>query len=612
VNQITKSASPSCNRDWLFSLLLIAATLVAYWPAMHGGFIWDDDAYVTKNLALQSVRGLEAIWLKPEASSQYYPLVFTSFWVEYHLWKLNPLGYHLVNILLHASNVILLWLVLRRLQIKGAWWAAAIFAVHPVMVESVAWITERKNLLSGLFYLLAVLVYLRFRPLTNGATASTWNWRRYPWVLALFLCALLSKTVTCSLPAALMLLVWWKRGWVEKRDWLALTPLFVLGAGLGLMTAWLEKFQVGANGADWALSFVQRCLLAGRALWFYAGKLVCPYPLSFVYPRWQIEAGNSWAYLFVITALGVVVALWLLRRRIGRGPLVGVLFFAGTLGPALGFANVYYFRYSFVADHFQYLAAMGLLALAAAGMATALNYFQPGRPFLGTGLGGMTLLVLGLLTWRQCGMYTNLETLWRATIARNPGCWMAYDNLGKELFKEDRIDEAISQFQKAMRLWPNDADAHCGLGVTLGRKGQFDEAINQIQEAIRLKPGYPEAYCNLGTTLGMMGRIDEAISQFREAIRLKPDYAEAYCNLGTALLMNGQIDEAICQYQEAIRLNPDYAEAHYGLGTILGMKGQTDEAINQFQEALRLKPDYAEARRNLAHALELKNAPANR
>ena len=634
------------SRPWLLGLLLVAATLLAYWPALHAGFIWDDDFYVTKNPTIQSLRGLETIWLKPEASPQYYPLVFSSFWVEYHLWELQPFGYHLVNILLHASNAILLWLVLRRLQIRCAWWAAAIFALHPVMVESVAWVTERKNVLSGLFYLLAVLAYLRFRPLANGETALAPNWRFYPLVLVLFLCALLSKTVACTLPAGLLLLVWWKMGRIEKRDLLALAPMFVLGATLGFTTAWLEKVHVGASGDDWALSFVQRCLLAGRALWFYAGKLLWPHPLIFLYPRWQIDAGKTWSYLFVFTLLAVVVALWCLRQRLGKGPLVAVLFFMVTLSPALGFINVFPFRYSFVADHFQYFAAIGLLTLAAAGMTAAFGFNLPDKPLLVPGLGGMFLLVLGLLTWQQCGMYADSETLWRTTIARNPNAFTAYLNLGVLLtdkgeddaaisciqksleinpriieahyslgtvfLKTDRIDEAIAQFQETIRLEPAYADAYYNLGTALGRKGQIDEAISQYRAAIRLKPGHADAHNNLGIALGRKGHIDEAISQFQEAIRLKPDYAEAYNSLGVALDMKGQTDEAIRQYLEAIRLAPDYAEAYNNLGKALGRKGQMDEAISQFQEAVRLNPDFAEAQRNLARTLEIKNAPAGR
>jgi hypothetical protein len=249
---------------------------------------------------------------------------------------LQPFGYHLVNVLLHASNAVLLWLVLRPLELRGAWWAAAVFALHPVSVESVAWITERKNILSGLFYFLTGLAYFRFRPLMNREPARGYDWRYYPLVFALFLCALLSKTVTCSLPAVLLLLVWWKNGRVERRDVLALTPLFILGAALALITIGMEQ-RAGAVGAEWSLSLVQRCLLAGRALWFYASKLLWPRNLTFLYPHWEIDAGAPWQYVFPLAALSGLVALWSLRSRIGKGPLVAMLFFAGTLVPAKGF-----------------------------------------------------------------------------------------------------------------------------------------------------------------------------------------------------------------------------------------------------------------------------------
>ena len=553
-------------------LLLIAATFAAYWPALQADFIWDDDSYVTQNPTLQSFRGLEAIWFKPGASPQYYPLVFTSFWAEYHLWGLAPMGYHLVNILLQAANAILLWLVLRRLEVRGAWWAAAIFALHPVMVESVAWVTERKNVLSTWFYLLAVLAYLQFRPLTNSEAESSRKWRFYFWVLALFLCALLSKTVTCTLPVALLLVGWWKAGRVEKKDVLLLTPLFVLGAAMGLVTAWQEKVHVGANGAEWVLSLTQRCLLAGRALWFYAGKLFWPHPLSFVYPRWHIDASVGWSYLFVIAALSVVAALWLLRRRIGRGPLVAVLFFMVTLSPALGFVDVYPFRYSYVADHFQYLAAIGLVSLAVAGAASVLNFFQPRRPFLGAGIGGILLLMLGILTWQQCGMYANLETLWRTTIARNPNTFLAYLNLGVLLSERGEDDAAMSCIKKSLEINPDNIDTHYSLGTVLLKEGRIDEAISQFQETIRLGPAYADAYYNLGTAFGRKGEIDKAISQFREAIRLKPGRADAHNNLGIALGREGRVDEAICQFQEAIRLNPDYVEAQNNLAQALKIK----------------------------------------
>ena len=603
MNSKVQSVPPVWKRDWFWGVLLIAGTLAAYWPALHAGFIWDDDAYVTENRAVQAADGLKAIWLKPEASPQYYPLVFTSFWLEYHLWGLKPLGYHLVNVLLHGANAVLVWLVLRRMGVRGGWWVGAIFAVHPVMVESVAWVTERKNVLSTLFYLLAVLGYLRFRPLGGGGGGSGWNWRYYPWVLVLFLCALLSKTVTCTLPAALLLMGWWKRGRVERGDVLAVVPLFVMGIALGFMTAWLEKYHVGASGADWQLSFVGRCLLAGRVLWFYAGKLMCPHPLIFIYPRWQINAGEVRQYVYIVAVLVVVVGLWLWRRRIGRGPLAAVLFFVGTLVPALGFIDVYPFLYSFVADHFQYLASIGLIGLVAGAVTMIIG--RMGR--LGVMVGGMggivILLMLGMATWVQTHVYTDLETLWRTTIARNPGCWMAHNNLGVFLDKKAQGADAINQFQEAIRLKPDYAEPQNNLGNVFLKKSQLTEAIEQYQEALRLKPDFAEAHNNFGNALFKDGRLDEAIAQYQAALRLKPDYADAHNNLGNALLKQGRFDEAIAQLQEAIQLKPEDAEVHYNLGVAFDQQGRAEEAVSEYRAALRLRPDYAEAHFNLGNTL---------
>jgi protein O-mannosyl-transferase len=574
---------------WLGGLF-VALMLLVYLPAERGGYVWDDREYVTENLMLRSPGGLAQIWTNLTATTQYYPLVYTSFWLEYQLWGLNPLGYHVVNVLLHTLAAILLWHVLARLQVPGAWLAAGIFALHPVMVESVAWVTERKNVLSAVFYFAAALAYLRCpqsvtgdQPSPRFGTAGRCQVTRtdsilsrvtghgsrlYCLALFLFVCALLSKTNTCSLPAALLLVFWWKRGRITGGDVWPLLPFFGVGVGLGLVTSWVERIHVGAQGPEWTLSFAERCLIAGRAVWFYAGKLFWPANLTFVYPRWQINPGVWWEWMFPVAALVLVVVLWSLRQRIGRGPLTAVLFFGGTLFPALGFTNVYFMRYSFVADHFQYLAGVGLIVLVVAGLAKFLRPIPLAAAVLPLGL--------AVLTWKQAHSYADEETLWRDTLAKNPGCWMAHNNLGNAFLLE----------------------------------GQTDMAIYQFQEALRLKPDYAEAHNNLGGILYKQGRMDEAISRYREAIRLKPDYPDACYNLGNALYKKGQIDEAINQYRQAIRLKPDYAKAHYNLGTALGRKGQIDEAIIQFQEAIRLKPDFAEAQNNLAHALEMKNAPA--
>jgi protein O-mannosyl-transferase len=587
------------QRGWLPGLLLVVAGLVAYQPAWQAGFIWDDDFYVTGNATLRSLAGLGKIWFQPAASPQYYPLVFTTFWVEYHLWGLHPLGYHLLNVLLHTLNAVLLWRALRRLQVPGSWCAAALFALHPVMVESVAWVTERKNVLSGLFYLLALLAFLRFRPLTNGEPAPARNWRFYPLVLVLFLGALWSKTVTCSLPAALLLLLWWKRGRVERRDLLALAPLFLLGAALGLVTAWLEKHHVGASGADWTLSLSQRCLLAGQALWFYAGKLIWPDPLTFIYPRWQIDGGAAWQYLFPLAALAVLLVLWLLRRRIGRGPLVAVLFFAGTLAPALGFFDVFPFRYSFVADHFQYLASIGLLALiAGAGAAICGRAGQPGS-VLGSVVAGIVFLGLGTLTWRQAGIYQNAEILWRTTIAGNPGAFLAYHNLGSLLATRGRLDEARENYQKALALEPDLAAAHFDLGLLLVRLNRFDEAIEHYRKALELKPNYADAGYNLGVLFANQRQTNQAMACYQKTLAINPRYADAAYNLGVLLAGQNQTDQAAGFYRKAVEANPNHIEAHYNLANLLAAQGRLEAAAAHYREAIRLQPGHFGAHYNL-------------
>ncbi len=572
--------------------LIVLLVFLAYLPALRGGFIWDDDDYVTQNPTLHDLGGLQRLWFKVGAVPQYYPVVHTTFWLEYHLWGLNPVGYHLINVLLHATAAILLWRVLLRLQIPGAWLAAVIFALHPVEVESVAWITERKNVLSAVFYFAAALACLRFVALKEPGGPNRLRWSWYLGALVLFMAALLSKTVTCSLPAALLLVCWWKKGRIQRGDVMPLLPFFVLGAGLGLMTAWIEKYHVGAQGAAWSLTLGERCLIAGRALWFYAGKLAWPVQLTFIYPRWTLETEAGWQWLFPIAAVGIMGGLWLARHRIGKGPLVAVLFFAGTLGPALGFVNVYPMRYSFVADHFQYLAGVGLIVLAAAGLNRAPRVIP-----------ATLVVLLGALTWQQAGIYRDLETLWRDTLAKNPGCWLAHNNLGPLLRNQGRVEEAMEHYHQALQNNPNNAETLNNLGVALATKGRFDEAIENYRKAIRINPNSSGALNNLGAALTAKGRLDEAIENYRKAIQINPTYYEALDNLGTALATQGRFDEAIGNYRQAIQVNPNRPETFLHLGMTLGQLGRNREAVAQYREALRLNPNLAGALNNLAWVL---------
>jgi len=533
---------------WYGVLFIVVATLLVYWPVYSAGFIWDDDDYVINNQSLHDFKGLSAIWLDAKATPQYYPLVFSSFWVEYHLWGLNPRGYHVVNVLLQITGALLLWRVLASLKVPGAWLAAALFALHPVQVESVAWIAERKNVSSTVFYLAAALAYFRFAGLDGSALADRPRRRFYGIALVLFVAALLCKTVTCSLPAALALVTWWKNGRLVRRDILPLLPFFAVGLVLGLHTAWLEKTHVGASGAEWSLTLLERCLVAGRVLWFYAANLVCPLHLTFIYPRWVINPGVWWQWLFPIGAAGVVAGLWLARQRIGRGPLAAVLFFAITLFPASGFINVYPMRFSFVADHFQYLACIGLLALAAA----RLGHYPKFVP-------GLVLALCGWLTWNQCAIYQDLPTLWADTLAKNPACWMAHTNLGRLLAANGQFPEAEAQYQASLAINDRVEDTHYNYGNLLARTDRLPEAVAQYQQALQLAPDRAEFHSNLGVVLLRLKRTDEAIAEDRQATVLDPDVMSYHYNLANALLAQHQTNDAVAEFQRARQLAPDSA-----------------------------------------------------
>lgn len=560
---------------------IVVLTVLAYVPAMRGGFVWDDDDYVTRNSTLRDTAGLRRIWLEIGATPQYYPLVHTSFWVEHRLWGVNPFGYHVTNVLLHALSAVLLWRLLLRLEVPGAWLAAAIFAVHPVHVESVAWITERKNVLSGFFYLGAMTAFLwAVRP---GEPVRRWF---YALALILFVCALLSKTVVCTLPAALLLALWWRDGRINWRSLVWLIPMFVLGAAMGLLTGWMERHRVGASGPEWDLSFIDRCLIAGRAVWFYAGKLIWPNSLTFIYPRWDIAPTAAWQWIYPLAGVATIVVLWLLRRRIGKAPLAAVLFFVVTLGPALGFVSYYPMRYSFVADHFQYLASIGLIALSVAAGAIGLRRIAPSRALTRSLAGAGLLIGLGMLTWKQGWAYRDEETLWRDTIAKNPGCWMARCNLGSILLESGKTGEAITQLDEALRLRPDDYQIRNNLASALDREGRLAEAVHHYDVAIRIQPNDHRVHTNLAIALARQGQASEAIRHLEIAARLQPSVAESRYHLAALLADIGRYDEAIEHYRSVLELRPGWLVPMNNLAWLLVTRpgpGPDDAA-----EAIRL------------------------
>jgi protein O-mannosyl-transferase len=594
VHRLDAWLRPSALKNCVFAIALGAAVFLAYLPAWHGGLIWDDDAHVTRP-ELQSSDGLYRIWFDLRATQQYYPLLHSAFWLEHKLWGDATLGYHLVNLALHVLAALLAACLLRRLAVPGAWLAAAIFALHPVQVESVAWISELKNTLSAVFYLGAAITYLRFD--------QTRKLTLYLPAIGLFTLGLLSKTVVATLPAALLVVFWWQRGRLQwRRDVGPLLPFFALGVAAGLFTAWVERALIGAQGADFDLSLGQRCLICGRAIWFYLGKFFWPADLIFVYPHWQISVTAWQQYLYPVAALLLLAVLWRRRRRT-RAPLAAALIFVGTLFPVLGFCNVYPFIFSFVADHFQYLASLALATLFSAGTALLLTRLKHQGRALGQ-CGFMALVaVLAVLSWRQSRMYANIEALYRSTLQSNPDCWMAHNNLGNVLIARGQVDEAIEHYRKALAIKPNYVEAHDNLAVALAGRGQVDEAIEHYLKALEIKPDAAEAHNNLANALAGCGRSDEAIVHYLRALEIKPGFAEAHNNLGLALAKRGRTDEAIGHYRRAVEIRPDFADAHNNLGVALISAGPSDEAIDRYRNALQIKPDYAEAHFNLANAL---------
>lgn len=581
------------------ALLILLATFAAYFPALHGEYLWDDDAHVPKP-ALRSVDGLCRIWFEWGATQQYYPLLYTAMWAEHRLWGDAAVGYHVTNVLLHASAACLAFLVLRELRVAGAALAAVVFALHPVHVESVAWISEQKNTLSAVFYLSAMLVYLSF----DRTRAGRW----YALASALFLCGLLSKTVTATLPAALLVLFWWRRGALSwRRDVAPLLPWLILALLGGALTAWFERRHVGAAGEEFALTPPQRLLIAGRAVWFYLAKLLWPTRLVFIYPRWELNATTWWQWLFPASASAATAALLALRKR-WRAPLAAWLFFVGTLFPALGFFNVYPFVYSFVADHFQYLASLGIIAAVSAAIASK------APRVVRVALAVASVSALGVLTWRQAHAYADALVLYRTTIERNPGCWMAYNNLGGELVVNGRSAEAVPYLEQALRLKPDYANAHTNLGTARLNLGDPDAALEHFEAALRSGPDDGAFNYNVAVALARCGRVDEAVEYYRRALHADRENVDAWAGLGNALLSARRPAEAVDPYTQALRLaadaqrslrgtTSDPAIVHSNLGNALAATGRHAQAVEHYRESIRLNPDFADAHYNLANAL---------
>jgi tetratricopeptide (TPR) repeat protein len=518
---------------------------------------------------------------------------------------LNPLGFHIVTLLLHGVAAILFWQVLVRLRFRGALLAAAIFALHPVNVMSVAWMTELKNTLSASLALGAGWAYIRFAGLGVYESASPKEkaWRWYALALGLFLLAMLAKTAVSFLPVTLLLVVWWQRERITRRDLLSLVPMLGISVGMGAFTIYIERHAGGASGAEFTIGFLERVLISGRSFWFYLGKLLWPSQLTFLYERWKLDTGDWRQWLYPVATLAVLTGTWMARRRIGKGVFVALMHFYISTSLLILAVVLYMMRYSFVADHWQYFGSLSIIALVASGITRALDRMGRWAGPMEMGLGLALVLGLGVLTRAQTGMYSDLETLWRTTLARNPESPLAHNNLGDLIFKQGHTEEAIAQYREALRIDPGYEVAHTNFGNALLQQGHTEEAIAQYRAALQTDPNYDLAHYDLGNVLLQQGRPEEAITQYREALRIDPTLGQARNNFGNALLQEGHTEEAIAEFHEALRINPADAQAHTNLGNAMYQMGRIEEAISESREALRIDPDLAEAHGDLGIAL---------
>ena len=520
--------------------LILLATAIAYWPVRHAGFIIDDDVLLTSSPLIKAPDGLYRFWFTAEPID-YWPLSNSSLWFEWRLWGMQPTGYHVTNVALHLASAFLLWAVLRQLSIPGAFLAAMLFAVHPMNVESVAWIAQRKSLLAMLFALSAVACYLRIerRSASRGSTAA---W--YAVSLLAFVLAALSKISVAVLPLLLGLLIQWRRS-LTRWDAVRLAGFAVVALGLVSVNFWFRGH--GSEIATVTGTRTERGLGAGAAIWFYLYKALVPVRSCFIYPVWRVDATEVRWWLPALAGAFTTAALWRYRRAWSAGCWVAWAWFCASLLPALGLTERLV-----VADHYVHLALVAVVALAGGAWATAWQRAAGATRWLITAAAVAVVGALALLSHRQAALYADSVTLFRAATVQCPDAANGHHNLGYALLRAGRPQEAVAELAEAVRLAPDSPEAHANFGAALAQVGEREAAAAQLGQALAIRPEHAGTYNDLGAVLRESGRVDESIGYFEQALRLMPTMAEAHCNLGKALLQSGRRVEALAHFRQEI------------------------------------------------------------
>lgn len=594
------------RRDVLGILGLVLLVAVSYFPATQAGFVWDD-LILTTSKAVQEWSGLWQFWFDTENTyradntreGHFWPLLYSTFWLEHKLWGFTPVGYHLVNLLLHVVNTCLVWWLLCRLAVSGAWLIAAVFAVHPVHVEAVAWVMARKDLLSTLFYLTAALTWLRF--------VETPRAGRYVLALALFVAGLLSKSMAVTLPAGLLIWHWWQQGRVTSTDVLRLLPFFLVGLGMGLADM---SFYQRRETAFFDNSVIDRVLISARALWFYAGKVLWPADLAVIYPRWDIDPREPLGWAYVAAALAMAVLLWFFRQRTGRGPLAGAAFFAVTLSPVLGFVDSTYMQWSFVADRYQYLASLGVIAVFVGASAHGVGKLSGTWRNVGLVVAVAVLVVLGTVTWQQASIYRNGVTFFSHVVALNPHARDGYLNLGASLSAAGRTEEALAAALNAVEERPDSADAYANVGDALIGLHRFEEAEQYLRRGLKFNPHHRNTLQNLAAALERQERYEEALATYATALELDRGDALAYIRRGSTLILMQRYAEVIESLEPVISLSPGLPSArrlqariHAQMSLATRKLGRLEEVAGHRRRVLELAPRDPGPLQNLAESL---------
>lgn len=558
---------------------LAALALALYSPALSGAFLWDDTDWIRDNPTLRSWHGLWRIWAEPGAVIQYYPLTYTTWWLDHLLWELSPLAMHIENVLLHALNALLFGTLLRRLSLPGATVAALVFLVHPVHVESVAWLVERKNTLSAAFYLAAAHGWLGW--LEDGER------RHLRRAQLLFAAALLAKTATLMLPLGLFALAWW-RGADRRRTLRALAPFVALSLLAAVMTIVMERGE-GAVGHDWALTIGERIALLGQVTGFYLDKLLLPWLLSFVYAKWDLAAASFVGWLPTIVLLAALGSALRVRRRALLAIGIALWLFVANLLPVSGLVDFYYLRYAYAADHFQYLPSLGPIALLCCGLA-ALLPLTPRR--ICAGLAVIALMPLAYATWQRAHIFVDVETLWRATLRVEPDAWLAHTNLGNLLDQRDGADAGIAHHRRAVAIYGDAFESNNAVGNYHARRGETDVARPYFDRALVARPDDPLTFNNLGAMAGIAGDLREALVWFEQGHRKAPDNRELLRNLVQVLAHSP--DPALRDGPRALRLarqlnavETPSLQDRFALFRALLLGGDRGEAIALGGEVLR-------------------------